>query len=275
MKIDSIITEKKSKQAKASAKKPKLVKPNPGHESPHPMQGKLVGEANPNFSKGSQLDKMELPDKLLATDLHDLMNQIGPEKFIGFLFSAMTNPKFKNLSLEKFAEQIKNIYTQTRTPGAFKTQTNQSNINYGAKGLGLNNKGELDFKEATLDEGPYSASKSTLITAVINELEKNAQDEEGIKLLQRLASIIDKKVTKRKNGKLALESKIPFDQCPKCGGGIVHESQLNEKQDACYHKVKSRYKVWPSAYASGALVKCRKVGAKNWGNSSKKKKKKS
>ena len=42
------------------------------------------------------------------------------------------------------------------------------------------------------------------------------------------------------------------------------------KKDACYHKVKSRYDVWPSAYASGALVKCRKVGAKNWGNKSKK-----
>jgi len=46
--------------------------------------------------------------------------------------------------------------------------------------------------------------------------------------------------------------------------------QLAEKQDACYHKVKSRYKVWPSAYASGALVRCRKVGAKNWGKSRKK-----
>ena len=42
------------------------------------------------------------------------------------------------------------------------------------------------------------------------------------------------------------------------------------KKDACYHKVKSRYSVWPSAYASGALVKCRKVGAANWGNSTKK-----
>ena len=40
------------------------------------------------------------------------------------------------------------------------------------------------------------------------------------------------------------------------------------KKDACYHKVKSRYSVWPSAYASGALVKCRKKGAKNWGNKS-------
>lgn len=47
--------------------------------------------------------------------------------------------------------------------------------------------------------------------------------------------------------------------------------ELNEVKDACYHKVKSRYRVWPSAYASGALVRCRRVGAKNWGNSKKKK----
>ena len=49
-------------------------------------------------------------------------------------------------------------------------------------------------------------------------------------------------------------------------------SQLIEeaKKDACYHKVKRRYKVWSSAYASGALVKCRKAGAKNWGKKKKK-----
>jgi len=40
------------------------------------------------------------------------------------------------------------------------------------------------------------------------------------------------------------------------------------KKDACYNKVKSRYDVWPSAYASGALVKCRKVGADKWGTKS-------
>jgi hypothetical protein len=50
----------------------------------------------------------------------------------------------------------------------------------------------------------------------------------------------------------------------------VKEQELDEKQDACYNKVKSRYKVWPSAYASGALVQCRKKGAANWGNKSKK-----
>ena len=53
------------------------------------------------------------------------------------------------------------------------------------------------------------------------------------------------------------------------GDEIDIEEAAGEK-DACYRKVKSRYKVWPSAYASGALVKCRKVGAKNWGSKTQK-----
>ena len=56
-------------------------------------------------------------------------------------------------------------------------------------------------------------------------------------------------------------------------GKPITEAQFDEaagKKDACYRKVKARYDVWPSAYASGALVKCRKVGAANWGNKSKK-----
>jgi hypothetical protein len=57
-------------------------------------------------------------------------------------------------------------------------------------------------------------------------------------------------------------------RCPHCGGPLVSESEITEKKDACYHKVRSRYKVWPSAYASGALVQCRKKGAKNWGTKS-------
>ena len=40
------------------------------------------------------------------------------------------------------------------------------------------------------------------------------------------------------------------------------------KKDACYYKVKARYDVFPSAYASGSLVQCRKKGAANWGNKS-------
>ena len=43
-------------------------------------------------------------------------------------------------------------------------------------------------------------------------------------------------------------------------------------KDACYKKVKAKFKVFPSAYAGGAIAKCRKVGAANYGNKSKKKK---
>jgi hypothetical protein len=64
-------------------------------------------------------------------------------------------------------------------------------------------------------------------------------------------------VAKTKEKHLSLEKK-----------GYGHSSPA-KKKDACYSKVKSRYKKWPSAYASGALVKCRKVGAANWGNKSK------
>ena len=71
---------------------------------------------------------------------------------------------------------------------------------------------------------------------------------------EELQAVLDEKSSKRAKRKRRAKAK----------------KKKAKKRDACYHKVKSRYKVWPSAYASGALVKCRKVGAKNWGNKSKK-----
>jgi len=47
-------------QLKAKSKKPKLIKPNKGNESPHPMRGKLVGEAdepNKNASSRERLNR--------------------------------------------------------------------------------------------------------------------------------------------------------------------------------------------------------------------------
>ena len=57
-------------------------------------------------------------------------------------------------------------------------------------------------------------------------------------------------------------------KCPHCGGPMFSEMLMMEKKDACYYKVKSSAKVWPSAYASGRLVQCRKKGASNYGNKS-------
>jgi hypothetical protein len=57
-------------------------------------------------------------------------------------------------------------------------------------------------------------------------------------------------------------------KCPHCGGPMFSEMMMMEKKDACYYKVKASAKVWPSAYASGRLVQCRKKGAANYGNKS-------
>tara|TARA_R110000787_G_scaffold72749_1_gene162175 strand:+ start:2224 stop:2388 length:165 start_codon:yes stop_codon:yes gene_type:complete len=43
-----------------------------------------------------------------------------------------------------------------------------------------------------------------------------------------------------------------------CGGSYKSGGTV---KDACYTKVKKQYKVFPSAYASGAIAKCRKKKA--------------
>ena len=87
---------------------------------------------------------------------------------------------------------------------------------------------------------------------------KHGKEKEANKQMQRRIAMSDPK------GRKAVLSKESFFIEDEAGN--VYEG----KKDACYNKVKSRYDVWPSAYASGALVKCRAKGAKNWGNSSKK-----
>jgi hypothetical protein len=37
---------------------------------------------------------------------------------------------------------------------------------------------------------------------------------------------------------------------------------VTEEKDACYHKVKASYDVFPSAYASGQIAQCRQ--GKGW-----------
>lgn len=42
------------------------------------------------------------------------------------------------------------------------------------------------------------------------------------------------------------------------GRGVIDAPTKQTVKDACYKKVKATYKVFPSAYASGAIAKCRK-----------------
>jgi len=101
-----------------------------------------------------------------------------------------------------------------------------------------------------------SMSKGEIKSAVRRKREKdpNQQSKSGAAKPTYVSTDKPKKKMKKEN--FVLESDI--------------KGKGSGKKDACYHKVKARFKVWPSAYASGALVKCRKAGAKNWGNSTKK-----
>ena len=96
---------------------------------------------------------------------------------------------------------------------------------------------------------------------------KPAAKKEDPKKLRKGESYMD--YAKRQKGYTPAKKKEGLrDKIKRKLGLKKEEVQMEGKKDACYHKVKSRYKVWPSAYASGALVKCRKKGAKNWGNKS-------
>jgi len=239
MKLSNFLNE--ADQVKAKDKKPKKIKPNKGNESPHPMRGKLVGEGNK-----PQKPKAYQPNK----------NQ--------------PNPVAKNSRNKSGA-------------GAHKSPKDYDRKN-----------AKLDIKKQ-LEEGPFVADRMEIINTILKELKYLAYDD--IHIIRKLAKMIGKDIRVKdykhlKTGsRLQLEAKncgCNQERCETFGitEGVeeqdlliieqiemMTEAQFDEaagEKDACYHKVKSRYKVWPSAYASGALVQCRKKGAKNWGNSKKK-----
>ena len=99
-----------------------------------------------------------------------------------------------------------------------------------------------------------------------------------IETIKELEPLNESSITSDANVLYALEVNRGWFEANnvKVGDKVLNIDEAKDKKgkgsgtkDACYHKVKSRYSVWPSAYASGALVKCRKVGAANWGNSAK------
>ena len=101
------------------------------------------------------------------------------------------------------------------------------------------------------------------------------KDREGYMARTQLDTINKAVVSLKKNIKKGdtqlpawVQSKITkaADYIDTAADYLDSDEMSEGKKDACYTKVKSRYSVWPSAYASGALVKCRKVGAANWGN---------
>ena len=90
--------------------------------------------------------------------------------------------------------------------------------------------------------------------------EKIKYDKSGSSMDYFLGSDPKKTEYYKKNAKKKIKKEEVVVEADKKGKG-------SGTKDACYHKVKASAKVWPSAYASGRLVQCRKKGASNYGKS--------
>jgi hypothetical protein len=305
MKLQDFLNE--AKQVKAKDPKPKKIKPNKGHESPHPMRGKLVGEAKPQKPKpyspkqpnpvakhsrnksgaGAHKSAKDYDRKDKRADILSRMDE-GEERSIirDAAVEHLVDMMNANTDMMDRETLEQTIYSELSSLDV--EDVVDPDMVHGGQRMGDFASGRvIDVVDSgsiiddvlsrmNIDEGSLVASRGDIINSILEQLRKEAYDDIG--LIKHLAKLIGKTVQvrrhkhKKEGGVLQLEMKneIPFNLCPKCGDSIFHESE--GKKDACYHKVKSRYKVWPSAYASGALVQCRKKGAKNWGNKSKKKK---
>ena len=206
----------RAKQVKAKSKMPKKMKPNAGHESPHPYQGSLVGEAEDTGMYNN--DELVRNAKAAQASRRQSArtNEFNWQDFYEFVFKTYPTKNGEQIMAQRDTLMMK-----------YQNHMNAQNVKSQLS------KDKPDYKE--LDVPAY-----------------------------KRAGMPDP-VGKPKESFKSLEESV--------GEFITEEEfdRLAEKKDACYHKVKSRYKVWPSAYASGALVQCRKKGAKNWGNKSKKK----
>ena len=129
-----------------------------------------------------------------------------------------------------------------------------------AKRASMSKKERRAAAAAKRREDPGQQSKSGASKPTMVKTDRKTQKEEKFVPPYKELKTVAKEKEKKKSRMNAEEAAI-VEAKDKKGKG-------SGTKDACYHKVKSRYSVWPSAYASGALVKCRKVGAANWGNKS-------
>ena len=81
--------------------------------------------------------------------------------------------------------------------------------------------------------------------------------------------LIDKRREEHKSRRGVKGAKVPAYKTEEVVAEADKKGKGSGTKDACYHKVKASAKVWPSAYASGRLVQCRKKGASNYGSSKK------
>ena len=150
----------------------------------------------------------------------------------------------------------------------------------GRTGQGTSSAATMAIKRGEEHKARRGVKTKGMKEEVVGEGVKGADPEMRKMAAQDRMSGKEKRLSKKQGDRNVANMTRKIEQGREMGMAKAYEevelTEVKDKKgkgsgtkDACYHKVKSRYSVWPSAYASGALVKCRKVGAANWGNSKK------
>lgn len=228
MQISEFFESKKPNHSKAKDKKPKKIKPNMGHESPHPMQGKLVGETKnkkPELPKqnnpvakhsrnmagaGAHKSPKDYDRKKAKQDIKDRMSE-GEERSIiadACIEKLVDEFRGEEYRFENQGELEYAIYNELESLNV--EDCVDPDMEHGGQRMGDFASGgvlnvidsssviddvlsQLDTSE--LEEGTYVANKSDVIDSILRQIKDKAQHDD--ELLRSLAKIISKRADPR------------------------------------------------------------------------------
>ena len=211
-----------------------------------PGQQSKSGAASPTYvSTDSPTKKMKNEEYVNEKTMTSIEKK-KKEEIVKSMKKDLTG--FKN----RYGNRAKDVMYATATKMAMKKE----------EYVNENHNAIADGKEKD-EEGYMANTEIDTIDSAVKKLRKNIK-----KGNMQLPAWVQSKITKAADYIDTAADYLDSNEMSEMSEESDKKGKGSGTKDACYHKVKSRYSVWPSAYASGALVKCRKVGADNWGNKS-------
>jgi len=283
------LNELKNKVARTTDPKPKLRKPTRGHQSKGGLEGQLVGEGDVvqgNFAPTPQqkeiarnemkdvnqaiamlLDRLEEAKEITKS----LPSQISfPVELEELIKECQLGIQTINHMIDGVLREAVQVYMVYKDGSPISKHASKKDADQTAAMLSVPGSSSKIEVRGPVDDPQQAKKEKDKFNYVGHTKEaeeptadKSARHKLDHSLRAQGHKVEKDKKKKLKKGEVKHKGKLYDDL-------IALEDKKKTKKDACYHKVKSRYKVWPSAYASGALVQCRKKGAANWGNSKKK-----
>ena len=253
----------------------------PGSKAPEKDAEGAAGEYNPRGSEkkpkgGSGAVNAALKGKVSQTEEVEQVDEIAPVVAKVALGAAKMGAKALAANAMKKKQEQQPTAEETEVEEGYKAidkkketamyrrAGNLARTSLASKGK---KKEEAQTKSAKIVSAISSQKEKERFSKMADEKARDNYKEETVSEADMTGapSIKDAKPAKKTNVKYDKKMGVMAPSVKE----DVEQVEEEGKKDACYHKVKSRYSVWPSAYASGALVKCRKKGAANWGNSKK------